>query len=252
VLAVFAHPDDETLVSGALAEAAGREGVEVRSVTLTRGEKGYAHPPICREADLGLVRESELRRYGHLLGIDHQELWDYPDGSLADAASDPIVDRLVATIRRHAPGLVLGFDPAGGYTGHPDHKAAGALMTDAVRLAADPAYKPGLGPPHRPDRLAYVVAPRRMLRTFGDAAMREAAAVQPGPDVAIPVDTSLKGMGWEIHQSQHLGKAYGLPAWLLYDFFDKEHYVLIEPASRSADDREPRLGARGNGPGPAK
>ena len=76
VLAVFAHPDDETLVSGALAEAAGREGVEVRSVTLTRGEKGYDHPPICREADLGLVRESELRRYGHRLGIDHPHRGD--------------------------------------------------------------------------------------------------------------------------------------------------------------------------------
>ena len=106
VLAVLAHPDDETLVAGALAEAASRDGVRVRTITLSKGEKGYAHPPISREADLGVVRESELRRYGFLLGIDHQELWDYPDGSLGDAPLAQIVDRIVASIRRHEPGLV--------------------------------------------------------------------------------------------------------------------------------------------------
>lgn len=238
VLAVFAHPDDETLACGALAEASGREGVQVRTITLTRGEQGYAPPPICREADLGVVRESELRRYGYLLGIDEQELWDYPDGSLAELPRGPIVDRIVATIRRHAPDLVIGFDPAGGYTGHPDHKAAGSLMTEAVRSASDPSYEPDLGPPHRPKTLAYIVAPRRMLRTFGNATMKAVAEAQPTPDVAMPASRRLKGMGWRVHQSQHLGKAYGLPAWLLYDFFDKEHYALHSPASLASDRRE--------------
>ena len=238
VFAVFAHPDDETLASGALAEAASRDGVHVRSVTLSRGERGYAHPPISHEADLGLVRESELRRYGYLLGIDHQDLWDYPDGSLGDFPREPIIDRIVASIRQHKPGLVIGFDPAGGYTGHPDHKAAGALTTDAVRFASDLTYKPELGPPHRPNKLAYIVAPRRMLRTFGDATLRAVAAAQPDPDVATPVSKKLKRKGWHVHQSQHLGKAYGLPAWLLYDFFDKEHYTLVDPSTLESDDRK--------------
>ncbi len=97
-------------------------------------------------------------------------------------------------------------------------------MTDAVRFASDPAYKPELGPPHRPDKLAYIVAPRRMLRTFGDATMREVAAAQPDPDVAIPVSKKMKGIGWDVHQSQHLGKAYGFPAWPLYDFLALSHW----------------------------
>jgi hypothetical protein len=48
----------------------------------------------------------------------------------------------------------------------------------------------------------------------------------------------LKGLGWEVHRSQHLGKAYGFPAWLLYDFFDKEHYILIDPTTLIPDDRK--------------
>lgn len=231
VLAVFAHPDDETLVSGALAEAASRDGVYVRSVTLSRGEKGYAHPPISREADLGVVRESELRRFGYFLGIDHQELWEYPDGGLSDAPQDEIVDRIVTLIRQWKPDLVIGFDPAGGYTGHPDHKAAGRLMTEAVRSAFNPIYKRELGAPHRSKSLAYIVAPRRMLRTFGDETMQAVAAAQPDPNLAMPARKRVKVMGWRVHQSQHLNKSYGFPAWLLYGFFDKEHYVIIDPTS---------------------
>ena len=238
VLAVFAHPDDETLVSGALAEAANRDGVDVRSVTLSRGEKGYAQPPVSRKADLGIVRESELRRFGYFLGIDHLELWEYPDGDLSEAPRDEIVNRIVTLIRKWKADLVIGFDPAGGYTGHPDHKAAGRIVTEAVRLASDPAYEPELGAHHYPIWLAYVVAPRRMLQTFGNETMRAVAAVQPAPDLAITAPKRIKAMGWRTHESQHLGKYYGLPAWLLYDFFDKEHYAMIDPTSLAPKERE--------------
>jgi LmbE family N-acetylglucosaminyl deacetylase len=95
VLAIFAHPDDETLAAGVLADAGSREGIEVRTITLTRGENGYEAPSVSRKEDLPLIRESELRRYGFALGIDHQEVWEYPDGGLRNVSGLALTGRLV-------------------------------------------------------------------------------------------------------------------------------------------------------------
>jgi LmbE family N-acetylglucosaminyl deacetylase len=227
ILAVFAHPDDETLASGALADAAGRDGIEVRTITLTRGEKGYAEPHISRPEDLPVVRESELRRYGYALGIDHQELWDYPDGGLSNLSDGEIVDRIVTRIREEKPEAVLTFDLDGGYNGNPDHQAAGAMATKAVRAAFDLSFKPELGALHQPKYLVYVVPPRRALQVLGGPELRLVAATQPEPTLAVPAARTLRLLGWKIHESQHLDRAYPLPGWLLFDFWDKEHYVIL-------------------------
>ena len=229
VLAVLAHPDDETLMAGVLADAASREGIDVRTITLTRGENGHPEPRLSRVEDLPLVRESELRRYGFALGIDHQDLWDYPDGGLGDVPQGGVIDRLVERVRSWRPDLVLTFDPAGGYNGHPDHCAAGRMTTEAVRAGLDAAYKPDLGAAHHPRQLAYVVAPARAFSSIGGPELRAVAIAQPAANVAVPVKSSLRILGWRTHASQHLDKAYPLPGWLLFDFWDKEHYVVLEP-----------------------
>jgi LmbE family N-acetylglucosaminyl deacetylase len=231
VLAVFAHPDDETLAAGVLAEAAGRDGVEVRTITLTRGEGGYAVPHISRREDLGLVRESELRRYGFALGIDHQELWDYPDGELGRTSIAAIVDRLVARIRMWRPDVVLTFDPAGGYNGHVDHKATGTIAGEAVRAGLDRRYRPELGEAHRPRHLVYVLAPAKAFRAIGGPALRAVAEAQPAANLAISVRSAPRMLGWRTHTSQHLDRAYPLPGWFLFDFWDKEHYRVLEPTA---------------------
>src|SRR5262245_36730402 len=229
VLAVFAHPDDETLAAGALAEAAAREGIDVRTITLTHGERGYGEPPVSRTEDLRLVRESELRRFGFALGIDHQEIWDYPDGELDHTSSAEIVNRLVGRIRAWRPDLVMTFDPAGGYNGHPDHKVAGTVTSDAVRAGLDHEYRPELGEAHRPQHLVYVLAPARALKTIGGSALRAVAQVQPAANLAIQVRPEPRILGWRTHASQNLDRAYPLPGWLLFDFWDKEHYRVLDP-----------------------
>ena len=108
VLGIFAHPDDETLAAGVLADAGRRDGMDVWTITLTRGESGYLPPHIARREDLSLIRESELRRYGYALGVDHQELWDYPDGGLHTVPPYDIVDRIVthmSRLHRARPGV---------------------------------------------------------------------------------------------------------------------------------------------------
>lgn len=232
ILAIFAHADDETLAAGFLADAGKQDHVFVHSITLTKGEAGYSEPPICRKKDLVLVRESELRRYGFVLGIDQQEVWDFPDGGLASLSKprlEELVDRLVQQIRQQKPDLVLTFDPAGGYSGHADHQATGALTSQAVAHAANSHYKPELGSPHVLTCLLYVVPPRRALQFFGDETLQKVAVAQPLPNRSMPTDKNKKLAGWQIHASQHLDRAYPFPGWLLFAFFDKEHYVALNP-----------------------
>lgn len=237
VLAILAHPDDEVLIAGALGDAARRPGVVVRTLTLTRGEAGFSDPPICRREDLPAIRVAEALRYGFILGLDEQEIWEYPDGGLAEADRGELVGRIAGAIRSWGPDLVITFDPEGGYSGHADHKAVGALATEAFRVTGgDPD---GLDPEAsgRSRHLAYVVAPRRMLRFSGDPAMVHVAEVQPAPSLAAPADRRLRAAGWEIHASQDLRGTYGMPPWILYRFYDEEHFVLaarevVEAASR--------------------
>ena len=142
VLAILAHPDDEVLIAGALADAARRPGTVVRTLTLTRGEKGYTEPPICRREDLPAIRVAEALKYGFVLGLDDQEIWGYSDGGLADADRKELVGRIVAAIRSWEPDLILTFDPEGGYSGHEDHKAAGSLATEAFRVSGGAGGRP--------------------------------------------------------------------------------------------------------------
>ena len=235
VLAVFAHPDDETLAAGVLFDAGSRDGVEVRTLTLTRGENGHAHTAIARHEDLPALRESELRRYGAVLGIDRQDIWEYPDGALHEAADRALLNRLVETIRTWKPDFVLTFDPAGGYNAHPDHRAAGRAATEAVRLAHDSAYMPALGAAHRVTRVGYVIGPARAFSALGGPELRSVAEVQPAANVSAPVSSALRIQGWRIHASQRLERAYPLPGWLLFDFWDKEHYFLFDPHGSLVD-----------------
>jgi N-acetylglucosamine malate deacetylase 2 len=229
VLAIFAHPDDETLAAGALADAGSRDAICVRTITLTRGESSYSEPHVSRKEDLALVRESELRRYGFALGIDSQEVWDYPDGWLGEIDARGIIDRLAERIRRWRPDLVLTFDPAGGYNGHADHRAVGRITTEAVRAGLDQAYKPELGAAHRPQHIAYVLAPVRAFSTIGGPELRAASLAQPAANVSVRVEPRLRILGWRIHASQRLDRAYPLPGWFLFDFWDKEHFAVFEP-----------------------
>lgn len=84
---------------------------------------------------------------------------------------------------------------------------------------------------HRLQHLAYIIGPARAFRTIGGTALRAVAAVQPEASLAVPVDPELRILGWRIHASQHLERAYPLPGWLLFDFWDKEHYVVLNRGS---------------------
>jgi LmbE family N-acetylglucosaminyl deacetylase len=129
---------------------------------------------------------------------------------------------------------VLTFDPAAGYNGHPDHRTAGQVATEAVHAALDSAFGPELGAPHRTKQLGYLLAPARAFSIVGGRELRAAVAAQPQANLSVPVDRSLRLLGWRIHASQRLEKASPVPGWFLFDFWDKEHYLIFDPSERTS------------------
>lgn len=137
LLAVMAHPDDETLGFGGTIARYSQEGVETFLITATRGEKGWWGPEAeyPGATELGKLREAELRSAAAQLGITELQFLDYIDGEL-DAVETAEVTRAIANaIRRIRPDVVITFGPDGVY-GHPDHIAICQFTTAAVLRAA--------------------------------------------------------------------------------------------------------------------
>ena len=155
LMAVLAHPDDESLgIGGTLAEYAAR-GVETHLLTATRGERGryFTNEDRPSDTEVGCVREQELRSAARELGIHEVSLLGYGDGALDEADPDEAVHRIVAHLRRVRPQVVVTFDPFGAY-GHADHVAISQLTPAAVHAAADSSFAPEVAP-HQVSKLYY-------------------------------------------------------------------------------------------------
>lgn len=175
LLAVFAHPDDETFGAGGTLALYARSGVEVHLVCATRGEVGEAPPGLKGFASIGEMRESELRCAAGILGLAGVHFLGYRDSGMAGspenahpralaAAPLPEAARAVAGfIRRLRPQVVVTFDPIGGYR-HPDHIAAHRATVEAFRMAADPAAFPEDGPPYSAQKLYFHTFPHGFIR----------------------------------------------------------------------------------------
>lgn len=201
ILAVLAHPDDESLGMGGVLARYAAEGVETFLVCATRGERGRFFLPDEKvdEVIVARVRERELRRAAGVLGIREVAFLDYVDGDLDRADPDEAIARIVGHVRRIRPDVVLTFDPYGAY-GHPDHVAICQLATAAVVAAADPSYPAddAGGAAHRVAKLYYIAwdegtwaayqqAFRRLVSRV-DGAERQATP-WPGWSVTTRVDT---------------------------------------------------------------
>jgi LmbE family N-acetylglucosaminyl deacetylase len=175
LLAVLAHPDDESLGFGGVLAKYAAEGVETFLVTATRGEggrfrehrEGPEHPGRAR---LGEIREAELRAAAKVLRIGDVTILGYPDGRLDQVEPREILDTLVRQIRRVRPQVVLTFSPDGSY-GHPDHIAICQLTTAAVVASADPRFDgtEPTGGPHAVSKLYYLVSSPSRMAAYQEA-----------------------------------------------------------------------------------
>ena len=204
LMAVLAHPDDESLgVGGTLARYAG-EGVDVTLVTATRGDRGRfrghrpgeaQHPG--REA-LARIREAELRAAAGVLGVREVVVLDYRDQELDRADPGDVTARIAALIRRARPDVVVTFGPDGAY-GHPDHVAISQLTAAAIVAAADGGPDAGrdgaTAPPHAVAKFYYLAWPEPTWTAYQAAVKRLSVTVDgvdrhatPWPDWAITTE----------------------------------------------------------------
>lgn len=162
LLAILAHPDDESLgLGGTLAHYA-TQGIETYVVTATRGERGRFFDNRARpsNAEVGRVREQELRAAARTLGVREVTLLDYHDGELDAVDAAAAIARIVAELRRIRPDVVITFSQDGAY-GHPDHVAISQLTNAALVAAADTAYRPAAAP-HRVAKFYYFAWPAQL------------------------------------------------------------------------------------------
>jgi LmbE family N-acetylglucosaminyl deacetylase len=121
VLAVVAHPDDESFGLGAVIDRLAAGGAAVHILCYTHGEASTLNET---RADLRRAREQELRQAGAELGAASVTLLDYPDGRLSGVPTAVLAAHAAAAARGNVGGLLV-FDDTG-ITGHPDHRAATA------------------------------------------------------------------------------------------------------------------------------
>jgi LmbE family N-acetylglucosaminyl deacetylase len=206
LMAALAHPDDESLGFGGTLAKYAAEGVDTYLVTATRGERGRfgSQGKTAEPAEVGRVREAELRAAAAVLGIGEVSLLCYADGAVDQVNATIAIRAMAEHIRRVRPHVVVTFGPEGGY-GHPDHIAISQFTTAATVCASDSAYRTHDGldgdplPAHRVAKLYYLAWRKekwaayqsafRELRSMVDGVPRQAT---PWPDWAVTteIDTS--------------------------------------------------------------
>lgn len=143
LLAVMAHPDDESMGAGGLIVRHTRNDVMVHVICATRGELGWGGRPAgARREDLGQIRTAEMESAATALALAGVEIWDYPDGGVDKCDHAEITQRIREAMTTVHPAAVVGWGPDGGY-GHPDHIAIGRA-TDAAVAAMPEGDRPGL------------------------------------------------------------------------------------------------------------
>ena len=150
IMAVFAHPDDETGMAATLAQYARGRHATVANVYCTRGEGGGNMVGTQEGAALGILREAELRDCLSILGIRYCYFLDRLDWAYTESVAatlqkwnkEETLGRLVRLVRALRPEVMLTMNPAPTPGQHGHHQAAGLLATEAFSAAADPARFP--------------------------------------------------------------------------------------------------------------
>ncbi|MEA4909010.1 MAG: GlcNAc-PI de-N-acetylase [Chloroflexi bacterium] len=176
LLAVLAHPDDETFGMGGTLALYAQRGYQVYLVCATHGEVGEMPAEYMQGyTSIAERREAELRCAAGTLGLTDVFFLDYRDSgmagspenhhpqALAAAPQEKVAAEVVEYIRRLRPEVVITFDPIGGYR-HPDHIAIHEATVKAFHLSGQEGVEGTTLPPYQPSKLYFHVMPHTMLR----------------------------------------------------------------------------------------
>jgi N-acetyl-1-D-myo-inositol-2-amino-2-deoxy-alpha-D-glucopyranoside deacetylase len=175
MLAVLAHPDDETFGTGGTLALYARRGVKVFLICATRGEVGEVDEEYMKGFNsIADRRVDELRCAAGLLGLTEVIFLDYrdsgmegsPDNRHPEALTAQPVEAVAKTVLEHIqlirPQVLITFDPIGGYR-HPDHIAIHKATVRAFELCSDAKFKAGTKP-FVPAKFYFNTFPRGFLK----------------------------------------------------------------------------------------
>ena len=171
LMAVHAHPDDESSKGAATMAKYVAQGVQVLVATCTGGERGSVlNPQMDRPevlADISNIRRAEMSKAREILGVDQawlgfvdsglpegDPLPPLPEGCFGLQDPEEAAKPLIKLIREFRPHVMTTYDENGGYP-HPDHIMCHKISVVAFDAAGDPEKYPELGEPWQPLKLYY-------------------------------------------------------------------------------------------------
>ncbi|WP_406152675.1 PIG-L family deacetylase [Streptomyces sp. NBC_01023] len=238
LLAVFAHPDDESLSAGGVLARHAAAGARTAVVTATWA------------ADT--MRAAELAEALRILGAGRPRMLGYADARapqsapgavrFCDVPLDESVRQLVRHIREFRPEIVVTHDAYGGLTGHPDHVHTHRVATLAVQAAGLDRLYPDAGAPWRPSALYLATHPHSAERRLGASLVREGRAMYSVPDewVTATVDVgpwleqkigAVLAHRSEVQRGALPGRLAGLPPTDRARLLATEWYIRHDPRS---------------------
>ena len=273
LLAVLAHPDDESFGLGGTLALYASKGYDTYYVCATRGEAGTVDEEhLVGFKDTAEMRTAELMKAAQALGLKEIFFLGYRDSGMPgmeanqhpnaqiNASIDEVAGRVVKYIRDLKPDVVLTFDPIGGYK-HPDHIHIHKATVLAFENADNASFHPEAGDSFKPQALYYQVFPRGLLkfatsimplfgkdpRKFGrngDINLKELA------DISFPVHVRLnvqsvaeaKRKASEAHASQGgMQMRRGMMGFITRLFGEREDYMRAYPRVGEAFKRKTDL-----------
>jgi LmbE family N-acetylglucosaminyl deacetylase len=244
ILGVFAHPDDESMGTGATFAKYAAAGHRVCFITATDGGAGRLYKERPRDnRKLREMRRAETETAAKILGADFLGFLGWEDGRLADLNILDVEHEIVKMIRREKPDVIITFHGSG-ISYHPDHrvlalackgaflgsgKAAWYLDEEVARLA-----------PHSPSKLYYYTALRSRVEQIN---WPRTTYTSPDSEVTTLIDTrdtaDIKWKAIQAHETQRDGP----PFKTMYDagLFEVEGFVRVFPSWRPGDGQETDL-----------
>ena len=178
LLAVVAHPDDETFGMGGTLALYSKEGVDVHLICATKGEAGEVPAQMLKGySSIGELREHELSCAANALGLTKVYFLGYRDSGMAGSSDNDnpnalfqasvgeVAKKIALLIRMIKPQVILTFDPIGGYM-HPDHIAVHNACVKAFNMAGDKEIDIQNASPFSPVKLYFHIFPRGVLKYF--------------------------------------------------------------------------------------
>ncbi|MBM3181828.1 MAG: GlcNAc-PI de-N-acetylase [Chloroflexi bacterium] len=261
ILAILAHPDDESFgLGGTLALYAGK-GYDTYYVCATRGEAGTVDEKHLQGfKNTAEMRTDELMRAAKELGLKEVFFLGYRDSGMpgmdanqhpdaqVNAPIEEVAGRIVKYIRDLKPDVVITFDPIGGYK-HPDHIHVHKATVLAFSKADDTSFHPEAGLPFKPKALYFQVFPRSFLKWMtrlmplfgkdptkfgrnGDINLKELAEVDFPVHVRLDIRSvaEVKRKAGAQHASQGgMQMRRGLMGFITKVFGEKEDYMRAYP-----------------------